>query len=99
MYPSSEGGNMTKRIKNRLRELLAIKERQDGRNYSQREVAESLGLSKVAVDRFARNETTRFDEHIVLALCEFLGCGIGDLLIIEEVSDEQGQLKTLLASA
>jgi DNA-binding Xre family transcriptional regulator len=90
---------MTKRIKNRLLELLAIKGRTEGKRYSQREVAETLGLSKVAVDRFARNETTRFDEHVVLKMCEFLDCGIADLLIIEEVPDEEGQEKTPIAAA
>jgi DNA-binding Xre family transcriptional regulator len=86
------------RLKNRFRELLGIKERKESRRISQREVAEQTGIAKATVDRIARQETTRFDEHVILALCNYLECGVGDLFIIEEV-DEEGQTKTLLASA
>jgi DNA-binding Xre family transcriptional regulator len=90
---------MTKRIKNRFTELLAIKSREVGRRISQREVADTLNIAKGTIDRIALNKTTRYDEHVILALCNFLGCDIGDLLFIEEVPDEEGQQKTLLATA
>ncbi len=89
---------MKKRIKNRFTELLAIKSRQEGRRISQREVAETLNIAKGTIDRIALNKTTRYDEHVILALCNYLGCDIGELLYIEDVPEE-GQTKTLLATA
>lgn len=87
------------RIANRFRELLAIKGRNEGKNISQREVAEVTGLSKTTVDRIARNETSRYDEHVLLAICNYFDCSVGELLIIqEEVGAQEGQRKTLLAS-
>ena len=76
---------MMKRMLNRFRELLAIKERREGRNISQRVAAKEMGLAKTTVDRYARNEVSRYDEPIVLAMCEYLECELGDLLVIENV--------------
>jgi DNA-binding Xre family transcriptional regulator len=90
---------MKQRIKNRFTELLGKKVREDGRRISQREVADTLNIAKGTIDRIALNKTTRYDEHVILALCNFLECDIGELLYIEEVPDEEGQQKTLLAIA
>lgn len=81
-----------KMIVNRFRELLAIKERHEKRKLSQRTVAEETGLSKSTVDRYARNEITRYDEDVVLTLCQYLGCQPGDLLVIEEVEGDDTAL-------
>lgn len=85
------------RVKNRFRELLAAK-RSTGRRISNREVAEQTGIAKATIDRIARNETTRFDEHVILALCEYFGCTVGELLVIEEV-ESPGQRKAPIAAA
>ncbi len=94
---------MGKRLRNRFRELLAIKERHEGRRISQRTAAEELGLAKGAVDRYARNEVTRYDERIVLLFCDYFDCEAGDFLVIEEVAQEDGgespEIKTPLVAA
>jgi len=90
-----------KRVLNRFRELLAIKERREGRYISQRTVAEETGLAKTTVDRYARNEVSRYDEDVILTLCNYLGCDVSDLLVIEEVpngGDESPETKTPLAA-
>lgn len=74
-------------IINRFKELLAIKERRERRSISQREVSRELGLAKTTVDSYARNEITRFDADVVIALCNYLGCSVGDFLVIEEVNE------------
>lgn len=84
----SDGMSKT-RIVNRFRELLAVKERREGRNISQRVAAEEMELSKTTVDRYARNEVTRYDEPIVLAMCNYLGCTVGEFLVIEEIANEE----------
>lgn len=87
-----------KRVVNRFRELLAIKERREGRRISQREVARVIGLSKYTVDTYARNEVTRFDETTLRTLCDYFGCEVGELLVTEEVlSPESESLLTAVA--
>lgn len=76
-------------ISNRFRELLVIRGRKEGRTISQREVAAVTGLAKTTVDRYARNEVTRYDTDALLALCEYLGVGIGELLVIEEIDSPE----------
>lgn len=82
---------MRKIVANRLRELMARKGRAERRRISQRLVAEETGLDKTTIDRYARNEVGRFDEHVIVALCNYFECEIGGpngLLVFEEVPDE-----------
>lgn len=79
-----------KRIVNRFAELLAIKSRKEGRKISRQEVADAIGVSRSALDSYARNEVTRFDAPIVLALCNYFECEPGDLLVTEETEEDLG---------
>lgn len=81
---------MAQRIINRYQELLAIKERNERRRITQRIAAKETGLTTVTIGRYSRNEVTRYDEPIVLALCQYLNCTVGEFLVIEEV-DESGE--------
>lgn len=80
----------TQRVVNRFEELLAVKERREKRRISQRTAAEEMGITQVTIGRYARNELSRYDESIILAMCNYLDCAIGDLLIIEEADNGQG---------
>lgn len=80
---------MTKRIVNRFQELLAIKGRREKRRISQRTAAEESGLTQVTIGRYARNEVTRYDEVIVLAMCKYLDCTVGEFLVIEDAEGEE----------
>ncbi len=84
-------------LRNRLRELLAIKSRHDGRTVSQREVAETTGIAKTTIDRYARNEVLHYSGDVVAAICVFLNVEVGEFLIIED--ETEGQQKTLLAAS
>lgn len=91
---------MKQRIVNRFQELLAVKGRHEGRRISQRIAAEEMGLTQVTVGRYARNEVSRYDEPIVLAMCNYLGCTVGDFLVIEEIEgDSSPEGNTALALA
>jgi DNA-binding Xre family transcriptional regulator len=82
---------MRERIVSRFSELLAIKARREGRKISKRQVGIETNLPKKTIDRYANNHVTRFDESSVLALCKYLDCNVGDLLVIEEIeSPEMG---------
>lgn len=79
------------RVENRFEELLAEKRRRDRRNWSYREVAEMTGISPSTLTRFARQRHEQFDANTLATLCEFLGCSIGDLLILADDEASPGQ--------
>lgn len=86
---------MAKRIvANRFSELLAIKERREGRTIPRREVMERTRLSKLTIDSYARNDVTRYDQHVIIALCDYFECLPGDLLVIEEVDSNPEMQRT-----
>lgn len=88
---------MARRLQNRFTELLARKERLEGRSFTRREVARATGISLSSVQAWALNVTTRFDGKAVVALCDFFNCSVNDLLVIEEVADvEEGEKLTPL---
>lgn len=92
---------MTQRIVNRYEELLAIKERREGRRITQRVAAKETGLTTTTIGRYSRNEVTRYDEPIVLMLCNYLGCTLSEFLVVEEFDngDESPEYETALAPA
>lgn len=88
---------MGKTVKNRVGELLEIRKRRTGQLPSRREIAEITGLSTATIQTWVDNRTTRFDAPVIEAWCNFLGVGIGELLIMEETEDSE--TKTPLAAA
>ena len=87
-----------RRITNRFMELLAAKARREGRGkISISQVIEETGLSRGTVDGYVHNTITRYDAHVILALCDYLGCQPGDLLVREEL--EAPEMKTALLLA
>lgn len=74
-------------IQNRLTELAAIKARQENRTISYRDIAQETGIALGTVSSWANNRITRYDAPVLLALCEWLGCSISDLLIITDDDD------------
>jgi len=82
---------MTQRIVNRFYELLAVKGRREGRRITQRVAAEEIGITTVTIGRYARNEVERYDEAVILAMCNYLGCSVGEFLVIEEVDESGGE--------
>jgi transcriptional regulator with XRE-family HTH domain len=88
-----------KRINNRVAELLALKARAENRRITQRAAAEEMGMPPSTFARWYHNDITRRDDEQVLILLSYFGCGIDDLLVVEEY-DDQGNSKTpLLATA
>lgn len=92
---------MTIKIKNRLKELLAIKSRLENRSINLKQCAEETGVSYRSIRRWADQDTTRFDEPIIIALCDYFDCTPGDLLIrvVEEDDDPLPENETPLPLA
>jgi len=79
------------RVENRFEELLAEKRRRDRKNWSYREIAEVTGISPSTLTRFARQRHEQFDAGTLAKLCDFLGCTVGDLLVLVEDEAPLGQ--------
>lgn len=75
-------------VRNRLGELLAIKSRAEERRISERQVARETGLSPITISKWTLNKTDYSSHEVLITLCNYFECGIGDLLYIEEVEIE-----------
>jgi putative transcriptional regulator len=71
---------MTSRIINRFRILLAEKETREKRHIPLTEVQRETGIAWTTLQAWANNEVQRFDAPVIAALCEYLGCEVGELL-------------------
>ena len=71
-------------IKNRFRILLAEKADREKRNLSLKEVQRNTRIAWTTLQAWANNEVTRFDESVIISLCDYLECDIGDLLIYKK---------------
>lgn len=77
-------------MRSRLKELIALKERVEGRVITNTEIAEATGLQLNAVARWMKpTEIKRIESRVVKELCSFLGVGIGDLLFIDHDTHAQ----------
>lgn len=87
MIESNEPNKQSKElgiVRSRLKELVALKERQEGRVITNTEIAEATGLQLNAVARWMKpTEIKRIESRVVKELCSYLGVGIGELLFID----------------
>lgn len=74
-------------VQTRFLELLAAKQRRERRTITREQVAEETGVSLSSVQKWALNTVTRFDSKQIVAFCDYFNCGIGDLLVIENVDE------------
>jgi len=79
---------MTWIVHNRVKELIAEKERRTGTRISYRDVAEATGLSKNTVGKWVRNDTRVYDRKVIADFLEYFNCSISDLLIYEQQNDD-----------
>lgn len=57
---------MAKHLRNRFKELLAVKERREGRTISQREVAKEIGAALNTVNNIAQNKPIQYMHRITI---------------------------------
>jgi DNA-binding Xre family transcriptional regulator len=87
------------RIENRLKELLARKERKEKRKITQQTMAEETGTSLSSVHAWSKNAITRYDADHIAAFCQYLDCGVNDLLVLVEDDEETPEKKSDLPLA
>lgn len=71
-------------VRSQFRLLLAAKEQREGKRISIRSIARELSLNEYTVRGFANNTLHEYPAKAIAALCIYLGCQVGDLLILEE---------------
>ena len=59
---------MAKKVYNRVKELIAEKERRTERSISFRDVADTTGLSKNTISKWARNDNITYDRDVIAKL-------------------------------
>ena len=79
---------MPGKIVNKLRVLLAKKAEREQKNIPLREVERQTNIPWTSLQSWANNRVVRFDAKSIMALCDYLECDVGDLLIYHrEVTD------------
>jgi putative transcriptional regulator len=72
---------MPGKIVNRFRVLLAEKAEKEQKNIPLKEVERQTGITWTTLQSWANNKVTRFDAPVIIALCDYLECEVGDLLV------------------
>jgi len=83
--PGPELGLERKVIHSRFGMLLAGKRVRDGRGWTLGEVGVETSVKQCALRSYAGDTVKRFDVRTLGRLCRFLGCTVGELIIITEV--------------
>lgn len=75
-------------MKSNLLVLLAEKhKREGGKRPSLRSVAQQTGVNAYTVYGFANNTLREYPADAIVGLCQYLNCGVGDLLTLVDVPD------------
>jgi DNA-binding Xre family transcriptional regulator len=69
---------------NRFKELLEAKNRRDKHNWTQSEISDIVGVSERTLSSYYTNSVAMYRSSTLAAMCEFLGCTIDELLVIED---------------
>lgn len=86
-------------LRNRFALLLAQKaEREGRRRIPHEEVAEATGVGLSTISRYANNRVGQYSDRVILALCEYLECEPGDLLVRVEVESSPEMESPLLTA-
>ena len=78
---------MPGKIYNKFRVLLAEKAEKEQKNIPLKEVERKTGITWTTLQSWANNKVSRFDEPVIIALCDFLECEVGDLLVYRKESE------------
>lgn len=73
---------MSLQVNNHFRLLLAQKETREKRHITLKEVQRETGIAWTTLQHWANNNVTRFDVPVITALCGYLECEVGDLLVL-----------------
>ena len=72
-------------VKTNFLVLLAEKQQREGKRRSLRQVADETGVTPYTIYGFANNTLREYPADAIAKLCDYFGCEVGDLLLLEEV--------------
>jgi putative transcriptional regulator len=92
---------MSATIVSRFRVLLAEKELREQRRISLRKVVRETGVSISTVEGLANNTLREFPAAGLAAICSYLECTVGQLLVLAEEArvDQPGEERTMLRTS
>lgn len=90
---------MASQIRNRFKILLAQKEARDGRNYTYNDISQATGIAPNTLSAYANQGVSRFDESILVRLCEFFDCTLAELLEYPPVTSQQNGIASFVMAA
>lgn len=74
---------MSGKIVNHFRILLAQKATRQQQNIALMDVQRETGIAWSTLNSWANNQLTRYDAPVIISLCEYFECQVGDLLVFE----------------
>lgn len=73
----------THKVRVRIAELIEAKSARDGKRVTQEMISQETGIPQGTLSRWAGNKVDRLDKTIMVKLCLYFECEIGDLLVME----------------
>lgn len=67
---------------------LRLEELQEERGISQTKLCKDLNIQWKIYKKYAHDEFLHIDANLIIKLCDYLNCGISDLLEIKEKEDD-----------
>jgi DNA-binding Xre family transcriptional regulator len=74
---------MPGKIRNRFMDLLAAKAELEGRKISLTKAAKETGIALTTLFRWSHQDVDQYSGPVLIALCDYLECKIGDLIVYE----------------
>lgn len=75
-------------MRNNLTVLLAQKARKERRRISLRRAAEETGINPYTIYAIANDTIKEYSKEVIVKLCGYLACDVGELLTVEETTEE-----------
>lgn len=69
---------------------MRLEEIMNERNLSKKKVCSAVDIERTNFNRYYRDEFQRIDANLILKLCEFFGCEVGELFEIREKPESEG---------
>ena len=73
-----------KELRNNLTVLLAQKSRKERRRISVKKAADETGINPYTMYAIANDTIKEYSKDVLVKLCGYLDCEVGDLLTVEE---------------
>lgn len=74
-------------MRNNLVVLMAQKAQRERRRISLRTVARETGINKYTVYALANDSLREYPKDVLVSLCSYLGCDLGELLLLVDIDD------------